>query len=230
MESLKLPIKRRNSLYFNKYKYHAKCTVFGAGYTFYSSNIEEFKQKMSRMTKTMPTRVSVILDNWTKRIDMINYEQIEKLFKWRKTAPTDQYLCRIQGDTVSVFSNDLDLLQTLSKVDPELEFDQVELFGQRGIIYMKNQPQHKFRTFFKGKRAPDNFKQDMLNFIETYDNSVKISPALKRLVSETNRPYFRYLHSSYHIDYNEESMMTLLHMYFGTMIARTFSLEKEPET
>ena len=56
-----------------------------------------------------------------------------------------------------------------------------------------------------------------------------VCPALIRAVNDVRRPYWRYLHSSYYVDYNDESALTLLRMYFGSMIGRTYRLEKEPE-
>jgi hypothetical protein len=66
--------------------------------------------------------------------------------------------------------------------------------------------------------------------MERYENIARICPALRRLVNEAGgrKYWYNYLHSSYYVDYNDESTLTLLHMFFGSMLAKTYSLEKQP--
>lgn len=229
MESLKLVTDNRRSLYFSKYKYRAKCKVMGAAYTYYTSSLKEFKEKMEKRSNKNPARIHVILNDWRSQIDTIDYDQIGTYFAWRNLAPRDKYLCRIQGNLISFFSDDLSLLQTLNVLDPNLEISEAVVnFSE--VIHFRKEPKFKFRTYFKGKKAPDNFKEEVRSFIDTYDHIACMCPAMKRLVSENSpKRYWSYFHSSYYVDYNEESTLTLLHMFFGPMLAKTYRLEKEPQ-
>ena len=228
MESLKLQTELRNSLYFNKFVYRAQCRVQGAAYTYYTKSLDEFKRKMENRQKHNSTRVTILLGDWRYQVDNIDYEQIGKYFTWRDNADKDRYMCRIQGDHIGFFSDDLELLKTLDVLDPDLRLSKAEVI-QGNVLYFKKDPKYKFRTFFKGKKAPNNFREDVTNFITSYDHIAKISPALKRYVADgPRRSYYNYLHSSYYVDYNDESTLTLLHMFFSSMIAKTYSLAKEP--
>lgn len=229
MASLKLQTEKRSSLFFGKYKYRAKCRVNGAGYTYYTKNLEEFKIKMAKRAERAPTYVEVMLPDWRRRVDHIDYEQIGRYFDWRDSANSETYMLRIQGDNISFFSDDIELLKTLDNIDNDLEISIAEIIG-KNVLYFKKEPEYKFRTFFRGKKMPDNFRQDVVQFIERYSNTANICPALKKLVSDDTgrKHWYSYLHSSYYVDYNDESTLTLLHMFFGSMLAKTYSLEKEP--
>jgi hypothetical protein len=135
---------------------------------------------------------------------------------------------RIQGDAVSFFSNDLTLLETLASIDANVSFTEANLLSAE-VLYFKKEPKHKFRTFFKGKRCPEDFHQNVLEFSERYPN-VKVSPGLLQYAKIRRNAYskFMYMHSSYHVDYNDPGMSTVLHMLFPSMIAKTYSLAKEP--
>ncbi len=229
MESLKLVTEKRNALFFGKYQYRARCKIHGAVYTYYTKTIDEFKTKMAKRAERPPNYIEVISSDWNRRIDLIDYDQISRYFDWRNSAPKDQYMARIQGNNISFFSDDLELLKSLDILDDNLEISIADVMGNN-VIYFKKEPSFKYRTFFRGKKVPDGFKDEIKSFIERYDNVARICPALKRMVNETvtHRIWYNYLHSSYYVDYNDESTLTLLHMFFGSMLAKTYSLQKEP--
>jgi len=228
MESLKLQTDVRNALYFGKYQYRARCKVEGAAYTYYTKNLDEFKSKMAKRAENPPSVIEVVMSDWRNKFDKIDYVQIGTYFAWREDAPNDRYMARIQGNMISFFSDDLDLLKTLKILDPDLEISVADIIG-KNVLYFKKDPKYKYRTFFRGKRAPDNFKEDVRSFIERYESTASICPALKRLVNDQSRNrWYSYLHSSYYVDFNDESTLTLLHMFFGSMLGKTYTLEKEP--
>lgn len=225
---MKLQTDKRNALYFGKYKYRARCRVHGAVYTYYTKSLDEFKAKMAKRAKQAPTAIEVIMSDWRTSTDMIDYDQISKYFDWRNNAPKDEYLARIQGNKISFFSDDVELLKTLKVLDKNLELSVADVI-QQNIMYFKRDPQYKYRTFFRGKRAPESFKEDLKSFMERYHNTARICPALRRLATdERHQRWYPYLHSSYYVDYNDESTLTLLHMFFGSMLAKTYVLAKEP--
>jgi len=231
MASLKLVTEKRNALFFGKYTYKARCKVHGAVYTYYTKNIEEFKAKMARRKDEQPPPyVSIYGLDWKRRLDSIDYEQIARYFDWRNNVDSSDYMLRIQGNNISVFSDDLKLLQTLNILDKNVEISIAKLI-ETNVIYFKKEPRHKYRIYFRGKRVPENFKDEVKSFIERYKNIAFICPALRRLVNGTagRKYWYNYLHSSYYVDYDEESTSTLLHMFFGPMLAKTYSLKKEPE-
>ena len=134
---------------------------------------------------------------------------------------------RIDGDSVSFFSNDLSLFTVLYNIDPHLQITEANVLNT-DTMYFKKTPKYKFRTYFRGRKMPITFPDSVTSFIDTY-KSVKVCSGLERFVkSRTNWNQYIYMHNSYYVDYNDESMITILHMLFGNMVGKTYSLDKEP--
>jgi hypothetical protein len=231
MESSKLKIEVRNKLYYNKFKYKAVCSIQGAAYTYYSQDIETFVSKMENLKDSrLHSRYGVrtIDDSWKVYWEEVNVDQISQFITWRNLIQKDKCMYRIQGDTVSFFSNDLYLLETLYSIDPNLSFTKVEQMDPE-ILYFKKQPKYQYRTFFKGKRCSQDFLKNVVEFSERYPTT-KISQGLLNYADKRKNAYsnYMYMHGSYHVDYDDSSMVSILHMLFPGMIAKTFSLAKEP--
>ena len=225
MASLKLQTDKKRTLYFSKYKYCARLKIQGANYTYYSTTYADFKYKMDLRIKRYFTEQVKTRLPWIEKLKNIDYVRIEKFINWRNNG-NDKIISRIQGSRVSIFSDDLALLETLTDIDPDTTFSQVTLTKKDTILF-KKEPKFKYRTFFKSKMMPDNFKDNVLSFVKQYENVASVNPALKTLFSDSNPYFFRYLHGSHYVDYNTESMLTVLHIYFEGMIGKTYSLEKE---
>lgn len=229
MESSKLKIESRNKLYFNKFKYRAVCNILGAGYTYYVTDLDNFKTRLEKLKSNKNRYAIRIMDNdYEEHLDQIDIEQISKFLAWRNTVSKSKFMYRIQGDNVSFFSNDLDLLKTLKSINENIYFTEAKVLDH-DKLYFKRDPVYKYRTFFKGKRIPEDFLANVLEFRERYGSTTKISQSLINLAYERHKVYSKYiyLHGSYHIDYNDESMVTILHMLFSDMIGKTYICVKE---
>ncbi len=227
MGSLQLKIDNRTSLYFSKYKYRAQCKVMGACYTYYTNTLDQFKKKLE-MTKANRNqyRISVLNSRFEETYDFIDFVQIEKFFVWKNNKDDDKYMYRIQGDQISFFSNDLELLKTLTDIDPNVKLSTAEV-KVTDKLYFKKEPKYKYRTFFKGKKCPDNFNENVFSLTEMYKDNIKFSPGMIRNLNRYPNSKYRYMHTSYYIDYNDEGMLTILALWFGDFLAKTYSLEKE---
>lgn len=227
MESSKLKIDKRNKLYFNKFKYKAVCRVLGASYTYYTNDIETFVSRMEKFRDNKPRYgVRILKDDWQEYWDEVNIDQISKFISWRNVVTKDKCMYRIQGDSVSFFSNDIALLQTLADVDPNVRFLLVECHAS-DVMYFKKQPKYKFRTYFKGKRIPQDFSDNIRSLQDMY-SSLHFSEGLFKSLFHNNWHPYRYMHGSYFVEYNDEYMLTILSMWFPDMLAKTYSLAKEP--
>lgn len=227
MESFKLKIEQRNKLYYNKFEYKAVCRILGAAFTYYVHDLETFVSRLEKL-KTSRNRYGVrtIDDDWKSYIEEVDIDQISRFLAWRSLVKKEKCLYRISGDSVSFFSNSLDLLKTLESIDPNVTFSQAIQLDP-DIMYFRNEPKHKFRTFFKGKRAPEDFFKNILDFQANY-KSLNVCKSLLLLAENRKSTFSRYayLHGSYFVDYDEESMLSILHMFFPTMVAKTYRLAK----
>lgn len=234
--SQKIKVETRNKLYFNKHQFKAVCRIQGAAYTYYTPDLETFMGRMEKL-REVHSKGSKNVDRWGIRTmdqtwieywEEVNIDQISKFLTWRNTISKDKCMLRIQGDNVSFFSNDLNLLKTLESIDSNIQFFEVRSLGSDAIFF-KKQPKYQYRTFFKGKRCSEDFLKNVTEFAARYPNT-KISQGLLRYASERKNSYtnFMYMHGSYHVDYNDAGMLSILHMLFPGMIAKTYSLAKEP--
>lgn len=227
MESFKLKIEKKIKPYYNKFDYKATLHLEGVGYTYYTENIDVYINRIEGWKQ------SEAKDGWRRVFgagswDDIDYDLIEMFLNFRNTMPKDKIMCRIAGSFVSFYTNDLRLFNGLTAIDPNLTLSKAELMGSKDTIYFKKNPKYKYRTYFKGKRMPINFPENVTQFMDTY-SSVKVCNGLQRFVdSRVTWHKYIYLHGSFHIDYNDESMLTILHMFFGGMIGKTYSLAKQP--
>lgn len=227
MESFKLKVEKRNKLYFNKFKYKAVLRIQGAAYTYYTQDLDTF---VARMEKFRGSRnrygVRVLDEDWKEYWDEVNLDQISQFITWRNIINKDKCMHRIQGDYVSFFSNELPLLQTLDSINPKIDLYQAQVFDS-DKMYFKKQPKYKYRTYFKGKRMPQDFSDNVRSLQDMY-KSLNFSKGLFTSLFHNNWHPFRYMHGSYFVEYNDEQMLTVLSMWFPGMLAKTYSLAKEP--
>ena len=227
MASYKLKVEKRNKLYFNKFKYRAVCKIQGAAYTYYTPDLDTFVARMEKLRDNKPRYgVRVINDDWREYWEEVNLDSISQLITWRNLVSKDKCLIRIQSDFVSFFSNDLSLLQTLESIDPKLKITEVISYDNN-YLYFKKQPKYKFRTYFKGKRMPKDFSENIVSLQDMY-KSLNFSKGLFTSLFHNNWHPYRYMHGSYFVEYNDEQMLTILSMWFPDMLAKTYVLAKEP--
>lgn len=228
MESFKLKTEKRNKLYFNKFMYKAVCRIQGAAYTYYTSDIETFVERMEKLRETNRSRYGVRLldDDWKEYWDEVNIDKISAFITWRNYIDKSRCMHRIQGDYVSFFSNELALLTTLDSIDSNIKITQAITMNP-DTMYFKKQPKYKFRTYFKAKRMPKEFSDNVRSLQNMY-KSLNFSKGLFTSLFHNNWNPYRYMHGSYFVEYNDEQMLTILSMWFPNMLAKTYSLAKEP--
>lgn len=227
MELSKLKIEKRNKLYFNKFKYKAVAFIQGAAYTYYTPDLETFVARMEKLrTQTNRYGVRVMDDDWKIYWDEVNLDRISQFITWRNLVNKERCMHRIQNDHVSFFSNDLSLLQSLESLDPKLEYTEAQCLDAN-VMYFKKKPKYKFRTYFRGKRIPKDFSDNVRTLQDTY-KSMHFSKGLFTSLFHNNWHQFRYMHGSYFVEYNDEQMLTILAMWFPDMLAKTYVLAKEP--
>jgi len=231
MGSSKLKTESRNKLYFNKFQYKATCRILGAGYTYFTPNIETFIERMKRFRDANSQSKYGVLtmdDSWKVYWDEINIDQITQFLTWRDQVSKDKCMIRIQSDSVSFFSDDLSLLQTLTSIDPKVKFTTVKQLDSK-TMYFKKEPKFKFRTYFKSRRMPPDFSDNVRNLRDIYTDTLHFSESLcKTLFDKGVYNRFRYMHGSYYVEYNDDQMLTILSMWFPTMLAKTYTCVKQP--
>jgi hypothetical protein len=200
----------------------------GACYTYYTNNIDQFKNKLENTKANRNQyRISIMNHRFEETYDHIDYEQITKFFNWKNSKNSDKFMYRVQGDQVSFFSNDLNLLKTLTDIDPKCKFSMADI-KESNIMYFKKEPKYKHRTFFKGRKAPLDFTDNISSLEKMYGDKLHFSPGMVRTMVKYQRSPYRYMHTSYYVDYDDPAMLSILGLWFGDLLAKTYSLQKEP--
>jgi len=231
MASYKFKTERRNKLYFNKFQYKATIKIIGVQYTYYTPDIDSYKFRIEKFSSSasLQSYRQIFNSDYDEKDywKSINFETIEKYLIYRDTMPKEKFMARISGDRVSVFSNDLSMFNYLQTIDPKMTITKADVL-ETDKMYFKRQPKHKYRTYFKARRMPKDFTENVISLKDTY-SSLHFCPALLRaLFYKTPYNPYRYMHGSFYVEYDDEKMLTILAMWFNSMLGKTYSCEREP--
>jgi hypothetical protein len=231
MESYKFKTEKRNKLYFNKFQYKANVKIIGVQYTYYTPDIDTYKNRIEKFSNSLGIQnyKHLLNDDLHERDywQNINFDTIEKYMIYRDTMPKEKFMARISGDSVSVFANDLSMFNYLQSIDPKMTVTKADVL-ETDKMYFKREPKYKYRTYFKARRMPKDFTENVVNLKDMY-SSLHFCPGLLRaLFYKTPYNPYRYMHGSFYVEYNDEKMLTILSMWFTTMLGKTYSCEQEP--
>jgi hypothetical protein len=219
----------KENTYYNNYTYRAKMFIPGASYTYYAKTPKELVERLNTTgyRRIGPSRKTEILE----RINELN-----NFIDWRNKHKKQGYATfRVEGEHISVYSNDLDLLLTLKDITPEVKLTEVKLEQFAGTKYYVNEPKNKYRIYLKSAYIEDkNFIKDLHDTISKNKEMVP-SSALKKWLNEyIRRPShntwsYSWTSSSHSINYNNESTLSYLMLMYGHMLGKRYKLEKRPD-
>lgn len=227
--------------YWSKFKYRARLKIPGSRYSHYVPSIDAWEKRIMSKREVWTTKSSD--DKQGSLTDFSAYiarykPVLEKLLDFKKTVKQqkDEFIVRSEGDTVAIFSNNLQKLHEF-KSWGKFEIDFTEAVMEQpgyfaGTKYLVRQPKHKYRVHLKTKRVDVSVMTDLQDLFKK-SKELHPSPALKRWISsaENTRAYRgRYCSSAYTIAYDEESAITFLGLMHGDLLGRRYRLEKRPDT
>jgi hypothetical protein len=221
----------RDEDYYNKYTFRVRFKLPGARYTWYCKTPEDLDKRLAskaQYSSIRPEDKNDVVDKQQAIKDFITWRNLKRK---EKTATI-----RVEHNTVAVFSNDLQMLKDLEKIDPTLEYDYTEVQKSEyaGTKHFVGVPKHKFRIYLKSKRVSEGFAKDLYDLVNRSTNLYP-STALKIWLlgsiknnGQSNWRY-RYCSSSYFINYDDESTLSYLALMHGEMLGKRYKLEKRPE-
>jgi hypothetical protein len=215
--------------YYNNYRYRAKFRVDGLSYTSYVKTPEAL---ISRLNETGYRRISP----GNKALVMEKINELNNFINWRNTnKKPGSVTFRLEGNTASIYSNNLDLLLTLKDlglVTVKITEVQIEQFA--GTKYYVNKPKHNYRIYLKSAYIEDkNFIKDLY---DTVKKSKELVPSnalrdwldeyVRRPIASHNSWSYRYTSGTHSIDYDNESTLSYLMLMYGHMLGKRYKLEK----
>ena len=218
--------------FYNNYRYRAKFTIDGLGLTAYVKTPDELIRRLNA-TGYRKVRVDI------KATVMEKINELNNYIDWRNTHKKPGSVgFRLEQDTVSVYSNDLDLLLTLKDLGlVNVQMTEVKLEQYAGTKYYVHEPKHKYRIYLRGAYIKDTtFVQDLHDTIKRTKELVPskslkdwLSVYIKRPIAAQNSWSYRWASSSHSIDYDSESTLSYLMLMYGHMLGKRYKLEKRPE-
>jgi len=221
-------IESRSNLFYNKYQYKASFYLSGLPLLWFCNTKEEVLQKYEKNPK---------------RFKGADIDSIVRVFDWltiQNKKPEKEFTKRMEANSMSVFSNDLNFLKTLESINVKILYTEVDLSIPQGTKYFKNKPKHNYRVHLKSKRVSDDFALKLGTWFDRYkgtDTVIAPSAALKEWVDSAKSLQksgygsswrLRYSSSHYFFDYDNESTLMLFMIMFDSMISRKYKLEKRP--
>lgn len=221
-DTMNIRIVRRSNLYFSKYKYKTVAYILGASLVKGSKNVDDFIKNLE-----WRRRYSTFYQNITPDLEII-----DRLITFLNSGK--EYVVRTEWNTISFFFNDISLLQDINDISPLHLVESVEEY-EHGSVELVN-PKFKFRTYLKmtpGTKTNSKVKgliKDFVKYNERLTSPAQFSKSITDLLQDNNfGRRFQWWRSG-HIDYNDEQMLTILHLYLSPIISQTVKLVKKTKT
>lgn len=225
----------RDKIYYNKYRYKLHFSLFGSNWLWrvYDErsfdNMVKNRAQNNRWTNTSAQQVKN--DLMALKVPLLTFKDLSSQYTGKKKPMT----IRSESGSVSVFSDDLQLLQKfdseMKRVLPTLvtEVHEVQITGIQGTKFFVNQPKHNYRVYLKSKRIEKAAAEDLKAFIYRNSKFLYPSASLKRWESSVHSWNSQWLSGSYFIDYDDENLITLMMLTHGEYLGHRYKLEKHPD-
>jgi hypothetical protein len=221
-ESIINKYEERDHYYYNKFKYRAKFNLKGIRASIYCNDKIDLPNQLDRPR-------SRFFKDWSD----INIKPISNWIDWRNlNKPNKLMTYRIEGNSISVFSNDLALLESLKTLGKDVSIEYTEVKNVLTYVGTKTfirEPKHKFRIHLKAVKV-DNSVLDNLRSMITNNTSLYPSQAFEYWLSIMPRTWkHRYTNAAHFIDYDDESMLSYLLLVHGNIFGKKYKLEKRQQ-
>ena len=228
---MNLQIENTRKLYNVKYKYKVQLVLEGIDHIRYmkidkATNFREQIEEKILKFKKYREKHGLGYAHYSTTVD----ERVYKLLDFLVLFTKSKYALRLYSGAINIYSNDLSFFEEMeSAVNSELDVFEASLIPSEELtMYFKREPKFKYRTFFKSRllKNPDSVKESILNFIDTHSEIAHVSEGLKRACNGVY--FFRYFSGlNYFIEYNDASTQSFIHLWFGDLVGKTYSLKKE---
>ena len=218
--------------YYNNYRYRAKFSIIGLSYTNYAKTVGDL---IRRINETGWRKIRAD----TKALVQEKITELRNFIEWRNANKKPGYVTfRLENDTMSVYSNNLELLLTLKDLGLiTVKITEVQLEQFAGTKYYVYQPKHKYRIYLRSTYIKDTtFIQDLYDTIKRTKELVPsksldkwLKDYIKRPIASQNSWAYRWTSSGHSIDYDSESTLSYLMLMYGHMLGKRYKLEKRPE-
>lgn len=221
----------REKNYYGKYRYKLHFYLLGSNWLWRVTNEKQFDHMVANRRWSGKNTVSTRDELKSLKIPLLHFKSLSKKY----TGKGNPMTIRAENGNVSVFCNDLTLLLTfdaeMKKVFPTLvsEIHEAQIATVKGIKFFVKKPKHSFRVYLKSTKIEDTIAEEFKEFIYKNKKYLYPSAGLKRWETSKYGWLSKWLSSSYFIDYDDESFITLMLLKYSEYLGNCYKLEKHPE-
>lgn len=227
LSTSKIKVKDGKRLFFNKFSYKVHLVSNELYYSYWASNITEFRQKIDERLQDQLERKS-FYESYRKKIDpnKIDYETVENYLNFRDKYKKDKNLVtfRREGDGVGIYSNEISILNEVLAFSPTSQVTQI-IPMPAGIMYFKKDPPAAFRVFCKSGTFTNQVRQDLIEYLERTPDLVPNTPLERAFFS--HRHSNMYVYEGHYFNYNDDRNILMMHLMFPGLLGKSYKLEKK---
>lgn len=208
----------RNKLFYGKYRYKASVKIIGSRYFKRTNTFSAFIQKITKIGYAIHT------------YEESKYRSVFDFYK--KYADNKEITFLREYDSLGFYTSSESILNELLVLNLGLKVNEAVVPPDK-VMYFAKDPQYKYRVYLKSKRVSDSLIDSLSGFCDTYkDKNINISSGLTNFIDSEHwkKRFYSYLSNSFFIEFNDESMITIMHLIISECIGKTYKLEKRPES
>jgi len=210
----------RATLYYNTYQY--KLAVKDKN-LFYLRNCEDMYEYVKQTTSKQNNKNQGPFYNWRFTRDYTNIPLVTELLALKQqNYKSKEFMIRMEGNSVSFFTNDLASFSKLLEIADDLISLEEIVLSPPETKFFKRNPPSKYRLYLKQTKVTDQSKQDLREYI---NRNIDLSPSssLERWL----RNNFSYCQDSYYIDFNDERNRMMMNLIVPEVTGKFYKLEKK---
>ena len=212
----------RPNLYFNKYKYRASIIVQNLRFTHITETFEQFLMFIKQESEVARTRYwhRAVVPNSPAQLD-----RIRNTIEYRNRVQAIKGVTiRKEYDSISFYSNDLDLLKEVWTFSPKSCISEVILMPA-GVMTFAKEPIYQYRTYLVNRKIESNSKEEFFDFVKRTP-VVEPSGSLDHWLKRPSRYSHDYSSDKYFISYDDPGILTMLGLICPEIIGKSYKLEK----
>jgi len=241
-------------LYYNRFEYCGRVSILNARSASYCASLLDYKLRISTSDNNYWFSYAMNRGKVVNSSNIIDYRlsnlpQVEQFIGWHchvkrlKESGIDCVI-RIQNNSVSLFSNDLSVIKTMSMLEDsdtivcyaQCEQPESQSSGAMDLTYpvhvMKN-PQHRYRVYLRSQSITHEERKEFVKFIENIPNGMYPSRGLRDWAKPhvgVNGGYWNWRQHTIpkaFIDYDVDHVLVHLQLMWSRYLGESFLLEKE---
>jgi hypothetical protein len=225
MESLNLKVEERSTLYYGKYKYRVAINYPFLHLAYWCNSIKKLREQIA--DDAMFHELNKVKGEFVHPTEK-EYKQLGKILAFKKKFRKDKDVgTRHEGNSISFFCNDTTRFNDVKKIIPDATITEVKLLPA-GVKYFTKEPKFNYRLHLKSKKVGRELKEELLDYVSRTPDLYCNYP-LETWLRYSGGYKHIWMRDNCTIDYNNESVLTMMHLLFPTITGKSFKLEKRPD-